>query len=182
MSWSLRVRRLAISAFVVFHIFVLTVWNIPTCVIRDRIAPTLAYYVQPLGLWQNWSMFAPDPVRHTVAVEATAIDAKGLVYTFAFPKMADFGFWQRIPRVRHSKYASYFMGDENKVNREIAACHVVRELKIPTDHFPVEMELVYRIRETPPFGKAPDDAMTPLTTLVLQAYRFPSPQEVHPWP
>lgn len=179
MTWSLRWKRLGISAFVLVHLSALAVWNIPESEIRRRLLTCATHYVYPLGLWQNWSMFAPDPVRHTITLEASVVDSKGLIYTFAFPKMADFTLAQRIPRVRHGKFVAYFLGEEFKANREIAARHVVRQLKIPEEHFPVELELQYQVLESPPPGRAPHDVVA-AKTHPIQSYRFPTWEDVQP--
>ena len=83
-------RRLAISAFLIGHMGAVSIWVLPPCPIQRRCAGTLAYYILPLGLWQYWGMFAPDPVRDTLMLEAEVIDVRGIRYNFAFPKLADY--------------------------------------------------------------------------------------------
>src|SRR5205823_12097535 len=87
-SWTLR--RLAISAFLLVHLGAMGVWVLPNCPIQQQLAPWLRYYVLPLGLWQSWAMFAPDPLRDTVTLEAEVIDRNGLRYGFAFPRLGDY--------------------------------------------------------------------------------------------
>ncbi len=174
-SW--RLKRLAISAFLVVHLSAIILWNLPRSVIRARTIDLTCRYIYPLGLWQNWAMFAPDPVRHTVMLEAVAVDKNGIMYNFAFPKMTDYSILGRAPRVRHSKFASYFASDEFAVNRQLAARHVVRQLDIPRESFPVEVELQYQVRETPPPGTRPDP-MSPMILHPIRAYRFPTWEEV----
>ena len=57
LSWT--VRRLAISAFLLFHMTATVIWVLPVCPIRNRSVPFLKYYILPLGMWQSWAMFAP---------------------------------------------------------------------------------------------------------------------------
>lgn len=178
-TWTWRLKRLAISAFLVVHLAALAVWNIPNCVIRLRTLAIASYYMNPLGLWQNWSMFAPDPTRHTLTLDAIAVDKNGIFYNFAFPKMSDYTILQRFPRVRHSKFLAYLLSDEFAVNREVAARHVVRRLEIPAESFPVEVELQLQVRETPPTGTLPDP-MASTKTVSLKAYRFEDWKELRP--
>src|SRR5512135_842784 len=74
--------------------------------------PTLQYYMLPLGIWQFWAMFAPDPIRDTLTVEAEVIDARGLRHLFAFTRVGDLNRWDSIPKFRHSKYTVNLSIDE----------------------------------------------------------------------
>jgi hypothetical protein len=135
----------------------------------------------PTGMWQAWSMFAPDPIRDTVFLEAEVIDCNGLRYGFAFPKLADYTWWQGIPRFRHSKYAANLSCDELAVPREYAARHVLRRLKLPAEVYPVSVHLMYRVHPTPPpGGKLTVDPMTPAKPYVIGSIRIESPGEVNP--
>jgi hypothetical protein len=177
MTWSCRAKRLGISAFLLVHLSALLIWNLPPCPIRARTLTLARLYMYPLGLWQNWSMFAPDPIRHTITLEAAVIDSKGMVYTFPYPKMADFSFWQRVPRWRHGKFIAYIGSDEFLENRIVAARHALRKLDIPAENYPVELELSYQVKETPPPGQAPDP-VSPLKSHKIQTFQFNARQEV----
>ena len=172
-------KRIAISAFLIFHLSIVLLWNLPYCAIRVRAMNLTIRYLYPLGLWQNWAMFAPEPVKNTMTLQAIAIDKNGVLYNFAFPKMADFTLWQGVSRVRHSKYTSYFASDEFATHREFGARHVVRQLDIPAEAFPVEVELQYVVRDTPETGTAPDP-MAPTRVVPIKAYRFPTREETRP--
>ena len=89
-------KRLVISTFLLIHLVALVVYNIPACAIRDKLISFSVGYLYPLGLWQNWAMFAPNPVQSTLTLEALAVDKNGMMRNFAFPKMADFTYWQGI--------------------------------------------------------------------------------------
>ena len=169
-------KRLAISSFLVIHLMVLLAWNIPYSAIRNRLLNTTIHYLYPLGLWQNWAMFAPDPIQNTLTLQAIAIDKNGILYNFAFPRMTDFTLLQGVPRVRHSKFTTYFANEEFVAHREFGARYVVRQLNIPPEAFPVEVELQFEVRDTPPAGTAPDP-MAPTRTVPIQAYRFPTWEE-----
>src|SRR3954447_26051577 len=181
-NWSWTLRRLAISACLLFHLSATAIWLLPRCPIRLRFAPLASYYILPLGLWQFWAMFAPDPVRDTITLEAEVIDRDGLRYGFAFPRLADYTWWQGIPRFRYSKYAANLVCDEFALPREYAARHVLRRLNLPASVFPDAVHLFYQVRPTPP----PDspsptvDPMTPTRPFVIGTYRIESPSEVRP--
>ena len=80
-------RRLFISAFVLFHISALMIWTMPDCEIKSRFQSPYRYYVLPLGLWQWWAIFAPDPVRDTTTLNAEVVDAKGMRQVYEFPRI-----------------------------------------------------------------------------------------------
>jgi hypothetical protein len=178
-SWT--VRRLAISAFLLVHLGATVTWILPACPIRQQFAPWAQYYILPLGLWQFWAMFAPDPVRDTLTLDAEVIDCNGVRYGFAFPRLADYNWWQGIPRFRYSKYAANISIEEFAVPRQCAARHVLRRLKLPAEVFPVTVHLMYQVRTTPPPGGPPAvDATTPPKTHVVGTMRVESPREVNP--
>jgi len=169
-------KRLAISAFLIFHLTIVFVWNLPYCAIRNYALDFSIKYLYPLGLWQNWAMFAPDPIRNTLTLEAIAVDRNGVLYNFAFPRMTDFTLLEGVTKVRHSKFTTYFANDEFIAHREFGARHAIRQLNIPAESFPVEVELQFVVRDTPPAGTVPDP-MAPTRTVPIQAYRFPTREE-----
>jgi hypothetical protein len=179
-SWT--VRRLAISMFLLVHLGANWIWLLPQCPIRQTISPLAAYYIFPLGLWQYWGMFAPDPMRDSVTLEAEVIDCNGLRYGFLFPRMADYNWWQGIPRFRYSKYTANLSNDEFTLPRQYAARHVLRRLNLPAEVFPVSVHLTHQARPTPP-PDSPNptvDPMAPTKPYVIGTYRIDSPSEVRP--
>lgn len=180
MRWTGMVRRAAISTFLVGHLTCLSVWNMPPCAIKQRTVGLIQYYMLPTGLWQYWGMFAPDPIRSTITLEALAVDAKGMMHSFEFPRMADFSHWQDVPRVRHSKYACIFADAEQVAHREFGARHAARQMMIPSDAYPVTVSLVYKLIPPPAPGQPPLDPMTPPTSETIQTYRFDSPEDIQP--
>jgi hypothetical protein len=179
MMWTLR--RLAISAFVVGHLSAVTLWILPSCPIQHVSARAVACYLMPLGLWQYWGMFAPDPAVHSVTLEAAAVDAQGLLHTYLFPHEADRSRWDAALHYRHSKYAANFsLKQEFKAHREFAARHVLRQLKLPPSAYPVDVQLYYQVQLTPSPGGPPADPMTPREISPIETYRFPTPEEALP--
>jgi hypothetical protein len=178
--WRWNVRRLAISAFLAIHLLAVGVINLPQSALRQRLFVPVIHYLLPIGLDQSWGMFAPNPVLHAMTMEVMTVDKNGLQRMFAFPKMTDFSVWRAIPRVRHSKFTSNCGLETNVSYREFAVRYAIRQLKIPADAFPVNAELFYQVRETPPPGDPPRDPMKPPIPQSLQTYRYPSMAEVQP--
>ena len=75
MDWRLATRRWLISSFLVLHISAVLVWVMPNCPIKQRAFNLAGCYILPLGIWQAWAMFAPDPARHSVSCLLYTSDA-----------------------------------------------------------------------------------------------------------
>ena len=71
------------------------------------------------------------------------------------------------------------MIDDYASHREMSARHVVPQLNLPPEVFPVDVELQYLVREAPPLGHAPDP-MAPTKVDPIKAYRFPTWEEARP--
>jgi hypothetical protein len=178
LNWRWTAHRLGISAFLIVHLAAVAVYNLPASYLRERLFPYASTYLIPLGLWQSWAMFAPNPTACEMTLEAMAVDARGIQRSFAFIKMADLSILRAAPRVRHSKYTSNIGDEANAAIRECAARHVVRQLQIPDDAFPVDVELFYQVRETPPLGEGPLDPMKPAVPKSIKSYRFARAEDV----
>ncbi len=173
-------RRLLISGFLMIHMSATLLWVLPACPLRNRCIGVVCAYVMPLGFWQYWGMFAPDPMRDSMTLEADVVDSLGIRSNFAFGKTGEDSVLRAVPRYRHPKFASNLLVPENQELRKIAAKHVLRTLALPAEVYPVSVHLVYHIRVTPPPGGPPADPMTPKQTYVLGAYQFASLSEVRP--
>lgn len=178
--WSLRLKRLGVSIFVIAHATVLIFWNLPGGVLRQRVMKNASYYMMPLGLWQYWNMFGPEPVKAIAELEAVVTDGKGMIHVFPFAHMADIAPWKRFLYIRDAKFAAMLADDENKPLREIAARHAARTIGLPREDFPLIVELRYQIREIPPPDQPPLDPMSPPKPVLIQAYRFDSWAEAQP--
>jgi hypothetical protein len=140
----------------------------------------VARYILPLGMGQYWDMFAPDPMRDSIALEADVVDSRGLRYGFAFPRAADYPIWSAVPKFRHPKFAANLADPECQANREVTAHYVVRQLGLPARAFPVDVALIYQVRTPSPPGGPPADPMTPTYPRVLATLHFARPEEVRP--
>lgn len=174
MLW--RLRRAAVSTFVVLHLAALTAWNLPGGAVKERAEGWARSYMLPTGLWQEWGMFAPDPVRETVALEVVALDRNGRLRTFAYPRAGDHSPWRAAWLYRHPKYAVTMSRPEAAAHREFAARDAARRLlDIPAGDFPVDVQLLHHVRPTP----LPGETSEPSTT-VLGTFRFVNPEDAKP--
>mgnify|MGYP001016450457 CR=1 FL=1 len=89
-------------------------------------------------------------MRVTATLESEVIDAKGMRHLFEFPKVGELPWWQKLPRFRHPKFTCNLMLDEFKSQREFTARHVVRQLQLPPEAFPVHVSVYCQMKEPPP--------------------------------
>ena len=172
-----RLRRAAISAFVVFHLTATFVFLIPWSPVKVRWFESVRLYMLPLGLWQYWGMFAPDPFHDSMVLEAEALDAQGVRHRFEFPKLADFSKWRGVPRYRHCKYACNLLLEEFEPARKYAARHVARQLNLPADAYPITVEERLMFTVSPPFGE-PADPFAKVYPYALGRYRIETRDEL----
>jgi hypothetical protein len=163
---------------VLFHLGGLIVWTNPNCLIKDRFAPIFRYYMLPLGLWQWWAIFAPDPLRDTLHLNVEVIDSKGMRHLYEFPKIGDMPFWEKAAHYRDPKFVSNMVSDEYVKHREYTVRYAVRELGLERDAYPLAASLYYEIRPTPPPGTAMVDPMAPKRIHMIDRIELASVEEV----
>lgn len=180
MAWRWTARRLVISAFVIFHLSALMIWTMPNCAIKSQFQSSYRYYVLPLGLWQWWAIFAPDPIRNTTNLNAEIIDAKGMRQVYEFTRLGDLTWWQKIPRYRNCKFTANMSVEEYTEHRKFTARHVVRHLGMGAEAFPLWVSLYYEIKNSPPPGTGVTDPMVASRVQVVDRFEFGSLKEVRP--
>jgi hypothetical protein len=171
---------MAISAFLVLHLSGILVINLPPSPLRAMLWWPVCYYLVPVGLDQSWGMFAPNPVPHPATIEVLTVDKDGIQRIYSFPRMTDYSWWEAVPKVRHSKFASQLAIESNSAHREFATRYALRQLRIPASSYPVEAEMTLLRFETPSPGSPLRDPLTPPIPATLSTYRFPTIAEVTP--
>jgi hypothetical protein len=180
MAWRWTARRWAVSAFVLFHLSALMMWTMPFCAIKAQLQYPYRYYVLPLGLWQWWAIFAPDPMKSSMTLNAEVVDAKGMRYTYEFTRLADLAWWQKFPRYRNCKFTANMLVDEYKTHRTFTARHVVRQLGLGEEAFPLWVGLYVELKDAPPPGTGESDPMATPRLEMVERYQFASLKEVKP--
>jgi hypothetical protein len=178
MDWRLSARRWLISSFLIVHISAVLIWVMPGCPIRQRMFGLASCYILPLGLWQAWAMFAPNPARDSVVLEAEIIDAKGMRHIHPFTSLAHYSWYSALPRYRHFKFAYNVSLDEFATARKFVARHALRSLDLGEDVYPVRVSLMYQVTPAPPDGVAVRDPMAPKPSVLVDAFDFRSRKEV----
>ncbi|MBV9405129.1 MAG: hypothetical protein JO211_07275 [Acidobacteriaceae bacterium] len=123
------IRRIAISAFLLFHILAITCWSVPLstpliAAMRNVIRPYLVWS----GLFQSWDTFAPSPKSINSYVDAIVIYKDGRTETWKFPRMEQLSLTERYSEERYRKFVENLKEDTNAglwpdVARHIARAH-----------------------------------------------------------
>ena len=72
-----RLGRVLLSLVMAVLVVAVVIWNLPAGRPREELRPAAAHVLLPLGLDQDWALFAPDPRGFSVGVEARLTYADG---------------------------------------------------------------------------------------------------------
>jgi hypothetical protein len=101
----MKARRLLISVFIAFHLSALGLTAFPPFSDwREEWGAPFQRYLRLTGLWQEWGMFSPEPMRTNVHVEALIRFRDGKTAWFTLPRMHREGLIDRIVLERYRKW------------------------------------------------------------------------------
>jgi hypothetical protein len=107
-------RRLAINAFLIFHLAAIVCWTVPIdspliAACRGVVRPYLLWS----GLFQSWDTFAPAPKAVNSYVDAIVIYKNGRTGHWAFPRMEQLSLTARYHEERYRKFVENVKEDNN---------------------------------------------------------------------
>ncbi len=146
-------KRKAVTAFLVFHLVAITCWCLPVnSLVPGRVKEVVRPYMLWAGLFQAWDMFAPEPSKLNLYVEARITFRDGQTRVWKFPRMQELGFVERYIKERYRKFATERLRvDENAALWPDAARYIARVNNNPANP-PVVVELERSWFEIPPEG------------------------------
>jgi hypothetical protein len=117
-----------VNLFIVFHVAAFLAWCLPIqSLIVTNFKERIKSYMLASSLFQSWDMFAPDPLRLNLRVDAEITFRDGETRTWYFPRMDELGFVDRYFKERYRKYATeYLRADGYEALRPDAARYVAR--------------------------------------------------------
>jgi hypothetical protein len=141
-GWT-RIRHLAITAFLLFHLVAITCWAMPfsnplIAMCRDLVRP----YFQWAGLFQSWDMFSPSPKVVNSYMEALVLYDDGNTRNWKFPRMELLNWKDRYSKERYRKFVENLQDDKNAALWPDAARFIAR---VNNDR-PVRVKMVFLIR------------------------------------
>jgi hypothetical protein len=125
-------------------------------------------------------MFAPNPVRDTVALEAVIQTNQGILKTIPFTRTADLPVLDALAKYRHAKYTAMLGADVHSAAREFTARNIARTAGLKPSDFPAKVQLLYRYWPATEPGQGPPDLMAAPKIQVLQTYLFENLQDALP--
>ena len=124
----------AISAFILFHLIVISCYAIPWGIAPVRDVKELALpYLRWSGLFQSWDFFAPNPKSVNNYLEADVITQKHHQKVWVFPRMEQLSYGERYRKERYRKFAEVLPLQINAPLWPGVAEHVARIFASPTD-------------------------------------------------
>ncbi len=133
-------RRLFIHCFIVWHLLAIGLWSLPDSPLQARLVQPFRAYLLWTGLWQGWSMFAPDPLRINIDLDATIAFQDGTHAQWIFPRMERLGIFERYQKERYRKWRERIREDASALVWPDTARFIARLQHTP-DHIPVHVTL-----------------------------------------
>ena len=165
-----RLGRLVITIFLLATVAGTIVVNLPRSTLRTDALTVGGRYLNLTGLDQSWSLFAPDPRRRSIAIEARVQYADGTAGTWRLPHGGalignywDYH-WQKwlefVLDVRHPELwrpaAVFIARESNLAGRRPVRVTLIRVTSLneppgrTPDHSPAIASAYYSLRITPP--------------------------------
>lgn len=141
--------RALISGFIVFTLAAMLVSNLPASELRRTGMKVFDPYLDVSGLHQNWNLFAPDPRRTTLQLEARITFDDGSTTVWHPPVGNPFVGVYRTFRWR--KWAGNVLSSTNRELLEPAADWIAL-MHTTAGRVPVQIELVKRSYVAPALG------------------------------
>jgi hypothetical protein len=144
--------RILINAFILWHLFALTIWLLPESALRQSCIGLVSSYMTSTGFMQTWTMFSPNPAPVEVYVEARITYADGRARSWIYPRMASMGYIERYRRERFRKLIEMAHPDVNSMVWPSLARYAARRNDVYPRNPPVSVSLVRHFRAIPPPG------------------------------
>jgi len=144
-SW--RIRGIATNAMLAVIVMVIVLFNLPASAITKAVSPVVNSIALPLGLDQNWALFAPEPPTRQDNLAVNVTMASGAVRTWELPRANPvFG----VPTEHRWRKLKETLITTPETRADFIHW-VVRRLTAPDDR-PVYVEMVLRTESMPPPG------------------------------
>jgi hypothetical protein len=142
--------RIVTNLFIVIHLVAIVTWEIPVSGLDDwPVTSEIRAYMRWAGLWQSWSMFAPDPLSVNVRVDALVTGNDGRTRSWNLGQFRGAGgWWWRFRRDRYRKWViDHVRRDDHALLWSDAARFALRQAAVDAAVTnPISVTLVRRWR------------------------------------
>ncbi len=102
------VARLLATLFIAFHVASIALWVLPlNASLEGPLRKAVGPYFSLIGLRQEWSLFAPDPIAANSYVDAQVVFQNGDLAVWNFPRLEGLDFKERYSKARYRKYTGW---------------------------------------------------------------------------
>jgi len=138
-----RVPKILIQAFIVFHILAITLHAFPgTSEVRQKLQAPFNGYIRCLGLWQSWAMFSPNPSNSNAMVRAEILYQNGSVQFWDLPRMMNLSIRDKYVFERYRKWAvDNIRLDDHEVYWPDSASFIARKANDDPNNPPIKVTL-----------------------------------------
>jgi hypothetical protein len=173
-----------VKILVGLHVLAITTWSLPKAspavangtaapygtewllYINDfYLRPTLIqHYLFTTGLWQSWSMFAPNPADTDIWGDAEIEYLDGTIARYQYPRMKLLPLTQKYPMERYRKFFENAHQNRASFLWPAFAQRVAEICYLEPENPPVRVKLFKHMRPTPPimsFSEYLEQARTP---------------------
>jgi len=146
--------RQAVTVFVAFHIVAIALWALPVDpALTGLVQTVLGPYFSLVGLRQEWSLFAPDPMISNSYVDAQVTLGNGESQNWSFPQLDGLGLAKRYSKARYRKYTGWLYRKPYRYAWHDAARYIARQFKDAASP-PLTVRLIRHWAAIPPPGSA----------------------------
>lgn len=155
--------KIVISFFILFHWFCVVAWLFPKPSVTKTTMLSLSLplpkkdkttghwtiqkrhivetYLHNTGLWQDWSMFAPNPLQINRYVNATVVYQDGSEKIFNLPRLSQLNMFEAWIQKRWRKYQHRLIDENGPGFRDDFARYVARKMYTDPNNPPVKIIL-----------------------------------------
>ncbi len=139
-----------VNTFIVFHLVALLSWGLPESIFNGRIAALFGPYINRMGLWHVWDMFAPTPLTINFHCEGLVTFKDGSTEVWEFPQMEKLSLFKKIPRERYRKWLERVRQDGYSPIWDDTAVFIARQCNPTPANPPVRVALTRIWGDIPP--------------------------------
>ena len=158
--------RAVVTVFVLWHLFALVTWAMAGSSELSRQCMGLVRpYMTLTGLNQGWLMFAPEPYKLDVYVEARIHYADGSVRSWTYPRMETLPYEERYRSERYRKYVEVAHQEGFSYLWRSMATYAARLNNNRAGSAPVSVDLIRHFRTLPSPETTPlEERLPPMST------------------
>ncbi|MDQ2732871.1 MAG: hypothetical protein M3Y56_14525, partial [Armatimonadota bacterium] len=97
-------KKAILSLFILFHLTTIFIWTLPDSYIRQVGMPLVWDYIDGMGLWQEWGMFAPDPSNLNMYIFARVQQSDGSTWEYWLPQLDKMNL---VDRYQNNRFRAY---------------------------------------------------------------------------